>query len=52
VKPELTRHAREELQRRGIPLAVVDSVLEAPAQIMPEHGDVVPMSRSTTRPIS
>jgi hypothetical protein len=29
------------MQRRGIPLAVVESVLDAPAQIMPERGDVV-----------
>jgi hypothetical protein len=41
MKPELTQHARREMQRRGIPLAVVESVLAAPAQKMPEHGDVV-----------
>ena len=27
--------------RRGIPLAVVQSVLDAPAQKVPEHGDIV-----------
>jgi hypothetical protein len=29
------------MDRRGIPLAVVQSVLAAPAQKVPEHGDVV-----------
>jgi hypothetical protein len=29
------------MQRRGIPLAVVESILDAPAQKIPEHGDVV-----------
>jgi hypothetical protein len=41
MKPELSKHVQEEMQRRGIPLAVVASVLEAPAQKRPEHGDVV-----------
>jgi len=41
VKLELTNHVRQEMQRRGIPLAVVESVLKAPAQKVPEHGDVV-----------
>ena len=41
MKPELSKHVQQEMQRRGIPLAVVDSVLVAPAQKMPEHGDVV-----------
>ena len=41
MKPELSKHVQQEMQRRGIPLAVVDSVLAAPAQKMPEHGDVV-----------
>jgi hypothetical protein len=40
VKLELTNHVRQEMQRRGIPLAVVESVLKAPAQKVPEHGDV------------
>ncbi len=38
---ELSKHLQEEMQRRGIPLAVVESVLAAPAQKLPEHGDVV-----------
>ena len=41
MKPELSKHVEQEMQRRGIPLAVLESVLAAPAQKMPEHGDVV-----------
>lgn len=39
--PELSQHVQREMVRRGIPLAVVQSVLAAPAQKVPEHGDVV-----------
>jgi hypothetical protein len=38
---QLSIHVHQEMERRGIPLAVVKSVLAAPAQKMPEHGDVV-----------
>jgi hypothetical protein len=38
---ELSKHVQEEMDRRGIPLAVVESVLVAPAQKVPEHGDVM-----------
>ena len=38
---EFSTHVREEMARRGIPQAVVESVLAAPAQKVPEHGDVV-----------
>lgn len=38
---ELSHHVQEEMQRRGIPLAVVEPVLAAPAQIVPEHGEIV-----------
>ena len=38
---ELSAHVQQEMTRRGIPLAVVESVLAAPAQKVPEHGDVV-----------
>ena len=38
---ELSKHVQQEMDRRGIPLAVVESVLAAPAQKVPEHGDVV-----------
>ena len=41
MKPELSNHVQQEMDRRGIPLAVVQSVLAAPAQKVPEHGDVV-----------
>jgi hypothetical protein len=41
MKHELSDHVQEEMTRRGIPLAVVETVLAAPAQIVPEHGDVV-----------
>jgi hypothetical protein len=34
----LSRHAREEIARRGIPQALVDLVLNNPQQIVPEHG--------------
>jgi len=38
---KLSAHVQQEMVRRGIPLAVVESVLAAPAQKVPEHGDVV-----------
>ena len=41
MKPELSMHVQQEMDRRGIPLPVVESVLAAPAQKVPEHGDVV-----------
>ena len=41
MKPELSKHVKQEMESRGIPLAVVESVLAAPAQKVPEHGDVV-----------
>lgn len=41
MKHVLSRHVEREMERRGIPLVVVQSVLEAPAQILPEHGDVI-----------
>ena len=34
----LSRHAREEIVRRGIPQALVDLVLNNPQQIVREHG--------------
>lgn len=36
---QLSRHAQEEMLLRGIPLALVESVLEHPQQIVPEYGD-------------
>ena len=41
MKPEHSRHVQQEMDRRGIPLAGVGSVLAAPAQEVPEHGDGV-----------
>ena len=41
MKHVLSRHVEREMERRGIPLVLVQSVLEAPAQILPEHGDVM-----------
>jgi hypothetical protein len=32
VKPELSKHVQQEMERRGIPLAVLESGLAAPAQ--------------------
>jgi hypothetical protein len=34
---KLSRHAKEEMDRRGIPLALLESVLEEPQQIIPEY---------------
>jgi hypothetical protein len=34
---KLSKHAREEATRRGISLDVIDSVMKAPQQIVPEH---------------
>ncbi len=36
MKPELSKHVQQEMQRRGIPLAVLQAVLEAPKQKVPE----------------
>ena len=41
MRHELSNHVQQEMDRRGIPLAVVESVLDAPAQKVPEHGDIV-----------
>ena len=41
MSQELSAHVRKEMDRRGIPLAVVESVLAAPAQKVSEHGDMV-----------
>ena len=38
---ELSAHVQREMERRGIPLAVVQAVLAAPAQKVPEHGVVM-----------
>jgi hypothetical protein len=38
---DLSKHVQDEMARRGIPSAAVESVLAAPAQKVHEHGDVV-----------
>jgi hypothetical protein len=36
----LSRHAREEMERRGIDPADVDGVLKQPEQVVPGHGEL------------
>jgi hypothetical protein len=36
---EISRHAREEMERRAIPLNIVESVLQNPQQIVDEYGN-------------
>lgn len=35
---KLSRHAKEEIQRRNIPLHILESVLENPGQVVPGRG--------------
>jgi hypothetical protein len=35
---KLSRHVREEMKRRSIPLTMLESVLENPQQVLPERG--------------
>ena len=39
MKFEISRHAREEMVRRGIPVTVVDAILQDPEQIVNEYGN-------------
>jgi hypothetical protein len=39
MKFEISRHAHEEMKRRGIPLNVVEAVLQNPQQIVDEYGN-------------
>ncbi len=39
MKFEISRHARDEMNRRGIPLNIVEIVLQNPGQIVDEHGN-------------
>ena len=41
MKHELSKHVQTEMTRRGIPLAVLESVLAAPDQKVAEINDVV-----------
>jgi hypothetical protein len=36
---EISRHAREEMERRAIPLNIVETVLQNPQQIVDEYGN-------------
>lgn len=38
MRYKLSTHAQKEIERRGIPLAVVEAILEKPDQIVPERG--------------
>jgi len=38
VRFKLSHHARRRLERRGIPLARLDPVLNTPQQVIPEQG--------------
>ena len=38
---QISAHALAEMQRRGIPQSVLDSVLDAPEQKVPDHASVV-----------
>jgi len=38
MKFTLSRHAKEEMQRRAIPGKLLDDVLEHPQQVVPEYG--------------
>jgi hypothetical protein len=41
VNYELSTHVQREMERRRIPLAVVEAALASPGQRVPEQGDVV-----------
>ncbi len=41
MKCQLSHHVQQEMDRRGIPLAIVEAVLASPQQKVPEHGDIV-----------
>ena len=38
---ELSNHVREEMERRGIPLVIVEGIMNAFGQKVPEHDNVV-----------
>jgi hypothetical protein len=38
LKYRISAHAREEIERRRIPLALLEAVLEKPDQVVPERG--------------
>jgi hypothetical protein len=38
LKFKISQHASEEMQRRAIPLALLETVLQNPQQVVPEYG--------------
>ena len=36
---EITEHARNELERRSIPIELLNEVLQSPQQVVPTYGD-------------
>jgi hypothetical protein len=39
MKFEISRHAHEEMGRRGIPLNIVETIMQNPQQIVDEYGN-------------
>ena len=37
MRYRLSQHARQEMERRGIPIALVEEVLDKPDQVVPER---------------
>lgn len=46
----LSKHAETELQRRGIPHDLLEQVMNAPQQVVPEHGELVAYQSQLTFP--
>ena len=38
MKFKISQHASEEMQRRAIPLTLLETVLQNPQQVVPEYG--------------
>ncbi|MDD5262046.1 MAG: DUF4258 domain-containing protein [Methylacidiphilales bacterium] len=38
---ELSKHVQKEMERRGIPMATLQSVLASPNQKVPEYGSIM-----------
>jgi len=39
MKFEISRHAKKEIERRGIPEEIVETILQNPEQIVKEYGN-------------
>lgn len=46
----LSKHADEELQRRQIPHALLEELMDKPQQVVPEHGELVAYQSCMTFP--